>query len=107
MYDCQTDAATEFSFAPETPVRPAPASPAPRSPLRGRFYCLPGPDHQADDLAALQTLACAHGYRLERHPQGWYLADVTFEDALMLNARLGERFVTHCELRLARPVRMA
>jgi hypothetical protein len=55
----------------------------------------------------LQTLACARGYRLERHTQGWYLADVTFEDALMLNARLGERFVTHCELRLARPVRMA
>ena len=107
MYDCQTDAATEFSFAPETPVRPAPASPAPRSPLRGRFYCLPGPGHQTADLAALQTLACARGYRLERHTQGWYLADVTFEDALTLNARLGERFVTHCELRLAHPVRMA
>ena len=80
MYDCQTDAATEFSFAPETPVRPA-TSPAPRSTLRGRFYCLPRPGHQTADLAALQ--------------------------ALMLNARLGERFVTHCELRLARPVRMA
>ena len=106
MYDCQTDAATEFSFAPETPVRPASPS-VPRSTLRGRFYCLPRPGHQTADLAALQTLACARGYRLERHTQGWYLADVTFEDALTLNARLGERFVTHCELRLARPVRMA
>ncbi|MBV8049501.1 MAG: hypothetical protein JO171_20330 [Paludibacterium sp.] len=98
MYDCQTDACTDFSFAFFDAVGCA-------RPLAGTLTATPATPTDADSLATLAAYADGLGYPVERHDGAVIVREVSLPDALAINARFGNQLIISCDLRRDPPVR--